>query len=427
MSEIKNKNKVNNSILRIIKIMLTGMCICLCMIFSACSSDEATEAVNGTTNKESTNNKTTSNDINDTVSANASAETVPVKQIGSMELSYASQFKIDYYENGYAYILIGEDEEYVLVPDDMPENDLGFENATFIHTPFESIYLAASAAMDLFKELEIMDTIKACSTKAEDYSIIEARERIENNDIVYVGKYSAPDYEKLLELGTGLAIESTMIYHSPKTKEELNDLGIPVLVERSSYEEEPLGRLEWIKLYGLLMNKQKDAEAFFDEQVSKVNEIIDTVNRNNIQKQERPSVVFFYVSSNGYVNVRKPGDYISKMIEMAGGRYALESLLLEEENALSTINISWEDFYAYAKNADILIYNGTIDGGVESIDELIDKNVMLTDCKAIKNHNVYCTNNNMYQETSSMGDIIVELNAIINNQSEGLKYLYKLN
>ena len=64
----------------------------------------------------------------------------------------------------------------------------------------------------------------------------------------YAGKYNAPDYELILSKACDLAIESTMISHSPEVKEQLEQLGIPVLVERSSYESHPLGRMEWLKL-----------------------------------------------------------------------------------------------------------------------------------------------------------------------------------
>ena len=48
-----------------------------------------------------------------------------------------------------------------------------------------------------------------------------------------------------------------MIYHTPEVKERLEEFGIPVLVERSSYESHPLGRVEWIKLYGVLLGKEE--------------------------------------------------------------------------------------------------------------------------------------------------------------------------
>ncbi len=82
--------------------------------------------------------------------------------------------------------------------------------------------------------------------------------------IAYAGKYSAPDYERILAAGCGLAIENTMIYHTPEVKEQLEQFGIPVLVERSSYESGPLARMEWIKLYGILLGKEEQAEQVFE-------------------------------------------------------------------------------------------------------------------------------------------------------------------
>ena len=60
-----------------------------------------------------------------------------------------------------------------------------------------------------------------------------------------------------------LAVESTMILHSPKVQEMIEDLDIPVFVDYSSYESHPLGRTEWIKVYGAMLNKEKEAEAIF--------------------------------------------------------------------------------------------------------------------------------------------------------------------
>ena len=350
---------------------------------------------------------------NSNISAVADSDSVAPAFVEKMDLQYATEFSIDVYENGYASIHVTDGNSYVLVPEGYPKVYLDDESATFIHMPCDSIYLAASSVMDLLNVLDCTDKIKACSTKASDYADSEIKDKIETGAINYVGKYSAPDYEKLIDLNVNLAIESTMIYHSPKIKEELQNIGIPVFVERSSYEKNPLGRVEWIKLYGLLSGKQDEANRIFDEQIKSVNNVIDTlsnlIENDANQGANTPKVVFFYLSSNGYVNVRKPGDYVSKMIEIAGGQYAFDSLKIDEENALSTVNISWEDFYVYAKDADVLIYNGTIDGGIISKEDLIKQNAMFADFKAVKENRVYCSNNNMYQETSKIGNIIYEL------------------
>lgn len=63
-----------------------------------------------------------------------------------------------------------------------------------------------------------------------------------------------------------------MINHVPEVREKLEELGIPVLVDQSSYEPHPLGRTEWIKLYGALLGKEDEAERLFAEQAAYLDE-----------------------------------------------------------------------------------------------------------------------------------------------------------
>ncbi len=347
------------------------------------------------------------------------------KHTDALELKYAGQFSVDYPQEGYKHIRIADGTDYICVPEGGQVKDFGYRDAVIIRLPVSEIYLAASSAMDLFVQLDALDMIGSCSTKASDYSIKEAAERIENGDIRYVGKYSAPDYETIINSGCSLAIESTMITHSPEIKEELERLGLPVLVERSSYENDPLGRLEWIKLYGVLLDREEEARIFFDAEEEKfisVRKKLETEDNG-----ERPTVAFFHISSNGYVNIRKPGDYISSMIELAGGTYCPGNIEIENPNALSTMNIDWEQFYAQASQADILIYNTAIDGGLETVDDLIAKNKLFAGFKAVKSGSVYCTDTDVFQKSSAVCDVIEDLYAVINDgAAEDLKYIYKL-
>jgi iron complex transport system substrate-binding protein len=290
-----------------------------------------------------------------------------------------------------------------------------------IQEPVERVYLAASSAMDDFRQLDALDTIALTSTKAADWSLPVVQQALEEGTIRYAGKYSAPDYELILSEGCDLAIESTMIYHSPETQERLEALGIPVLVERSSYETHPLGRLEWIKLYGLLTGHLQQAEDYFAQQVAKL-EAVET------QQPTGKTVAFFYISTSGYAVVRKSGDYVAKMIELAGGTY-LFSDLTGEENALSTQNMQLEQVYAYAQDADYLIYNSAIDGELQTVDQLLEKCPLLADCRAVQEGNVWCTGKNMFQETTGIGDMIADLHAIVSDEAEEqeqLTYLHRL-
>ena len=135
------------------------------------------------------------------------------------------------------------------------------------------------------------------------------------------------------------------------------------------------------------------------------------------------TVAFFYISSNGYVNVRKSSDYVAKMIELAGGKYIFDDLG-DSENALSTMNMQMEEFYAKAKDADYLIYNSTIDGELYTLDELFAKSNLLKDFKAVQNGNVYCTGKNLFQETMGLGTMIADIHTMLTSETGADEFTY---
>ena len=76
---------------------------------------------------------------------------------------------------------------------------------------------------------------------------------------------------------------------------------------------------------------------------------------------------------------------------------------MENENALSTMNMQMEAFYASVKDADYLIYNSTIDGELKSLNELLAKSVLLADFKAVKEGNVWCTERIFFRKQWAWG------------------------
>lgn len=341
--------------------------------------------------------------------------------VGEMELLYADQFSVDYYEDGCSLITIGGGDKFLTLPQGQEAPAGLTEDITVLEVPLDNIYGASTSVMDLFLQIGALEQVSMTSIQAGDWSIPELAQAMEEGSLLYGGKYSAPDYELILSQGCTLAVENTMIYHSPEVKEQLESLGIPVLVERSSYESHPLGRLEWIKLYGLLTGRLEAAEEFFNSQLDSLEGVLS-------QENTGKTVAFFYLSSNGYANIRKPGDYVSKMIEMAGGSYIFTELETEE-NALSTMNMQMERFYAGARDADYLIYNSTVEGELQTLDQLLAKSELLADFKAVQEGNVWCTNQNMFQETSGACGMILDFHAIISGEAEDtdqLTYLHRL-
>ena len=337
----------------------------------------------------------------------------------SMELTYAEEFSVDYYNDGYALATVADDGRYLIVPEGKEAPDDLAKDIIVLKQPLTNIYLVASAVMDMFVSIDALDSIRFSSQKEDGWYIEAAKQEMEAGNIIYAGKYSAPDYEKILSEGCGLAIENTMIYHTPEVVEQLESVGVPVLIERSSYESDPLGRMEWLKLYGALVGKEDAACAAYDALLQDLQPVL-------AQESAGKTVAFFYITSAGAVNVRKSGDYIAKAIRMAGGDYVSfdES---GEENALSTMTIQMESFYDAAADADVLIYNSTIDGELDSLDALLAKSPLLADFKAVQTGNVWCITKNFYQESLALGDLILDVHAILQDKAaENLHFLRKL-
>ncbi len=340
---------------------------------------------------------------------------------GTMELKYAEEFGVDYYEDGYKLITLGDGSRFLVVPEgkDVPKGISG--DITPIYQPVENIYLAATSAMCLFDAMDRLDAIKLSGTKAEGWYIENARKAMENGEIIYAGKYSEPDYELILENNCPLAIESTMIGHASEVKEKLEKLGVPVLTDQSSREKHPLARGEWIKLYSALLNEEEKADELFSEQVSYLEALPENVDTGK-------TVAFFYINSSGYVVARKSGDYVSKMIELAGGKYVFDNLG-DPEKDTSTVNVEMETFYETAKDADFVIYNSTVGGEINTMEEFLALNDLLKNFKAVEKGNVWCTSKNMFQETMQLGQMISDFNKIFTNdggEPEGVEYLHKL-
>ncbi|MBQ3426368.1 MAG: ABC transporter substrate-binding protein [Clostridia bacterium] len=337
------------------------------------------------------------------------------------ELKYAKNFGVSYYEDGYKLITISDGSRFLVVPEGLDKPEGISRDIIPIYQPVRNIYLAATAAMCLFDAMDRLDAIKLSGTKEDGWYIDNAKKAMQNGDIVYAGKYSEPDYELILSSSCPLAIESTMIGHASEVKEKLEKLGVTVLVDRSSLESHPLARSEWIKLYAALLNEEEKADELFNEQVAH----LDAVGENNSTDK---TVVFFHISSSGFVVTRKSGDYVSKMIELAGGKYVFDDLGDREKNT-STVTVEMETFYETAKDADFIIYNSTIGGEISSMEEFLSLNDLLKNFKAVKNGNVWCTSENMFQETMKLGKMISDFNAVFTNDAEkmaGIEYLNKL-
>ena len=360
----------------------------------------------------------------------AKTAAAPLTYDHSMELSYAENFAVDYYEGGYKLLTTRLNGDRILI---VPKHQQAPEDAEalvspsaegepgkliVLQEPVKNLYLVASSVMDMFAQLDSMDAISMCGLKEEDWYIPAAKQAMKDGTLLYAGKYSQPDYELLLSQNCSMAIENSMIYHTPEVMEKLDEFGIPTLVEYSSYEEHPLGRVEWVRFFGALLDQEEKADQLFEKQK-------EALKRVETEESTGKTVAFFYITSNGLVQVRQSTDYIPKMIELAGGKYVFENLG-DPDSRRSTVNLQMEDFYDGAQDADFLVYNTTIDRQVQTLEDLLKKCSLLKDFKAVKNHQVWCTTEDMYQQSMSAGNLIEDFHRMLTGDDKETRYLYRL-
>ena len=360
----------------------------------------------------------------------AKTAAAPLTYDHSMELSYAENFAVDYYEGGYKLLTTRLNGDRILI---VPKHQQAPEDAEalvspsaegepgkliVLQEPVKNLYLVASSVMDMFAQLDSMDAISMCGLKEEDWYIPAAKQAMKDGTLLYAGKYSQPDYELLLSQNCSMAIENSMIYHTPEVMEKLEEFGIPTLVEYSSYEEHPLGRVEWVRFFGALLDQEEKADQLFERQK-------EALKRVEAEESTGKTVAFFDITSNGLVQVRQSTDYIPKMIELAGGKYVFENLG-DPDSRRSTVNLQLEDFYDGAQDADFLVYNTTIDRQVQTLEDLLKKCSLLKDFKAVKNHQVWCTTEDMYQQSMSAGNLIEDFHRMLTGDDKETRYLYRL-
>ena len=356
-----------------------------------------------------------------------------IEYLSTDEMQYATGFKIYRLEDGFDLISVRDGRYYLCIPEGasisgLPDFGEGIVSLSpigdsdtqliAINKPLDSIYLAASAVMCQFDAIDAVELLKLSGTQRDDWFVESAKEAMDSGTLLYGGKYSAPDYEMMVAENVDLAIENTMILHSPKVIEKLEKLKIPTFIDWSSYEDSILGRLEWIKVYGLLTGREDKATKAFLQQ----EDMIEAIDAHSLDGK---TVAVFSVNTRHQITTKKGNDYLVKMIEAAGGTYLLPEGVSDENNQ-SQATISVEAFYDYAKDADILIYNAVIEDPPKTLKELSAMDGTFADYKAVLSGQVYVAKGSMYQLASRSGTIAESIYEVLSGKKEETEYIYKL-
>jgi iron complex transport system substrate-binding protein len=394
---------------------MTAMLLALVMMLScltACGSKTSSTELNTTAAAQTTAAETevsTEESTETTEATEATTEENYDGQLvsdGEMELEYAENFHIELYKGGYRMITAGTlDVQYLVVPEGMSVPADLDDNVKVLQLPIEHAYVSSTGMMSLIAAIGALDHVSLVATDVDGWYIDDIVEKMNSGEITYSGSYKEPDYELMASNEIQLHVDTTMIDSCPEVLDKFAELGIPSLVETSSKESSPLGRVEWVKLFGVLFEKEAEAEEYFNAQKA-------LVEGATAAESTGITVAMGYITSSGKCYSRNGGDYMAQMIGMAGGEYILADM--EPEKSGNT-NMTFEEWYAANKDADYLFYvNFAL--GFNSIDEMIAYNPLFADFKAVQNGNVWVTSKDFTQSTAAVASIIADMNTILTSE-----------
>ena len=323
---------------------------------------------------------------------------------GAMPLDYAEGFHIDLYEGGYRMITAGSGtgEQYLVVPEgkSVPED---LDSAVkVLQQPIENVYIASTGMVSLLDAIGALDAVKLVGSEVSGWYIDGVVERMEDGCIEFGGKYSEPDYEQMTAKGIQLHVDTTMVNNNPEVLEKFDELGIPNFVETSSAEGHPLARVEWVKVFGVILGYEEEAQRYFDGQKA-------LLEAATAAESSGKTVAMGYITSSDKCYARNGGDYMAQMIGLAGGEYIRADMKPGEGGNSS---LTFEDWYAGFKDADCLFYVNFA-RSFESLDDMIAYNPLFADFKSVQNGNVWVTSKDFTQSTAAIASIVSDMSQIL--------------
>lgn len=131
-----------------------------------------------------------------------------------------------------------------------------------IQTPINSIVVTSTTHIPMLELLNVED--KLVGYPNTDYiSSKKTRNLIEKGAIKELGHEENMNTELLLNLKPDVVVGFS-INSNNKMFTTIEKLGIPVLLNGDWLEETPLGRAEWIRFFGVLFDKEKEADSIFN-------------------------------------------------------------------------------------------------------------------------------------------------------------------
>ena len=244
---------------------------------------------------------------------------------------------------------------------------------------------------NLIEELGCIDAIAGiCETEYIANPLL--REAINEGKIKDMGSAMPPDRERIVSLAPDLILLSP--YENASTYGNLETLGIPIIQCADYMETSALGRAEWIRLYGRLFGKGREADSIFHvikAEYHALHAMTDT-----IVKSHRPTVLFDTRNGSAWY---VPGgcSTMAQLVADAGGRY-----IFNDNTKSGSVPLSFETVLNRGEQADFWFIRYNSGHTRITLDDLGKVYEPYTLFKAYKEGNVYGCNSaelTFYEET----------------------------
>ncbi|MDG1451528.1 MAG: ABC transporter substrate-binding protein [Polaribacter sp.] len=203
----------------------------------------------------------------------------------------------------------------------------------------------------------------------------KTRHLIDKGNITEIGKESSLNTEILLdihpELVVGFGVSSV-----DKTLTSIQKAGINVIYNGDWLEESPLGRAEWIKFFGVLFDKEKQADSIF--------KIIETdylaVKKLALKSGKKATILSGAIMSKDIWNLPAGKSFEAQFLQDANLNY-----LWKDTKGKGSLSLSFESVFDKAATADFWISPGYF----TSKKQLLESNNLYTKFKPFQNDQIY--------------------------------------
>lgn len=308
---------------------------------------------------------------------NEKVETVKTENIKN-SIEFASGLSILKYED-YSVVTVSnpwpnfnKDFKYILKEKEAKVPD-SLQSYTTIQVPLESIVVTSTTNIPFLEMLEVEN--KLVGFPHTDYiSSEKTRALIDKGSVKNVGQNEKLNIEQLIDLSPNLIVTFGVDNNNPML-DNLKKSGLNVLIQGDWMEQSPLGKAEWIKLYGALFGKEDKAKELFDK-------IVESYNQAKKLVADKPatSKVLYGSMYKDVWYVAKGNSWVAQFMQDAKANYLWADL-----KGTGSEGLSFEKVLDKAKTANIWIASGSF----KSLDELQKANPHYAEFDAFKNKSIY--------------------------------------